>query len=190
MGKLVIFILACSGAWAQDQPNPYQKPFSTVMFYDGSNRLEYLCQAYASQRPYQLTVASATNASPGVFTTAAHGMYIANWPYKPKVSISGGTGNWTVANASWVLIPTSTTEFTLVSLAGVPFNTSALGAVTGTLVVVISTPRTNANHWFLRKFSYDASSNNIGVLTGYDSTVGLGMARCDDRATDGLIEWR
>lgn len=190
MRTLVTLLLVCSWAWAQDPPNPYQKGFSTIEFFDGSNRLEYLCQAYSAQRPFQLTVASATNQSTGQFTTASHGMYVANWPYKPKVTISGGTGNWTAANKSWILIPISTTQFTLVSLAGVPFDTTSLGAVTGTLVVVISTPRTNANHWFLRKFSYDASSNNIGVLTGYDSTVGLGMARCDDRLTDGLIEWR
>ncbi len=190
MGKLAILILASWGAWAQDPPNPYQKPFTTIMFYDGSNRLEYLCQAYATQSPFQLTVASATNATTGTFTSAAHGLYVANWPYKPKVTISGGTGNWTAANGTWILIPTSTTQFTLTSLSGTAFNTNSLGALTGTLVVVIRTPRTNANQWFLRKFSYDASSNNVGVMIGFDATLGLGVARCDDRATDGLIDWR
>ncbi len=197
MNKLVILILACSSVWAQSDgqpvqlsPYPFVRPATTIEFYDGSNRLEYLCQAYAAQSPFDITISAATNATTGFFTSAGHGMYVANWPYKPKVKIRGGTGNWTAINGDWILIPTSTSQFTLISLTGTPFNTSALGALTGTVLVSVMTPRTNANHWFVRKFSYDGSSNNIGVMTGYDSVLGLGSAKCDDRATDGLIEWR
>jgi len=183
------------GAPVSLNPVPFYRGLVSFQYFDGSNRIEYTCQAYSGASRIRLTVSGATAASPGVFTTADHGWYrnasaFDRGGYTPLVRISGGTGNWAAANGDWVAVGQSSTTFTLVNrTTGTALNTTGFGAVTGTLVAESQSPRLNDYHWFIRKFLYDGSGNNTAVLNGYGLN-GLGRARCDQRATDGLVEYR
>lgn len=71
------------------------------------------------------TITSATNASPGVFTKVAHGYVNGDW-----VFWSGVTG-MSELNGRFMIVQTAAVNtFTLTDLAGVAFNTTALGAYT------------------------------------------------------------
>lgn len=197
--KLILVLLTAVAAWAQSQPvqiNPLPFYQPTVMFtyYDGSNRTEYICQALSIATTVRLGVSGATAANPGVFTTADHGWYRTSSPfdsagYRPRVIVSGGTGNWAATNGTWLAVPISATTFSLLGLDGTALNTTGFGAVTGSLSVQSQSPRVNDYHWFVRKFVYDGSGNNTSLLNGY-GPLGWGRARCDQRATDGLVEYR
>lgn len=178
------------GAPVQVSPLPFYRPVYTLQFFDGSNRLEYICRAYSASSNGTFSVSSATAANPGVFTSASHGLFVTNVTNRPKVVISGGTGNWAAANGTWVAIPISTTTFSLLDSAGTALNTTGFGALAGTVVMSTSAPRINDYIWFLTKLVYDGTGNNPAIMSGLDFSRGFGRARCDQRTTDGVIEWR
>lgn len=193
----VILMLAASalaqeGQPVQVSPQAYQRPVAVLQYYDGSNRLEYLCRCYSQTTRTTFTVSSATNAATAVFTTAtAHGLFVTSWNNRVKVTVSGGTGNWAAANSTWILVPVSGTTFSLYYPSnGAALDSSGFGALTGTIVISTDAPRTNQNYWHVLKLSYDGSGNTIGVLNGFDAVLGYGRAKCDDRATVGLLEYK
>lgn len=191
---------AAVGGWAQPgppegtpvqvSPLPFYRPVYTLQFYDGSNRLEYICRAYSASSNGSFSVSSATAANPGVFTSASNGLFVTSVTNRPKITIAGGTGNWAAANGSWVAVPISTTTFSLLDSTGTALNTTGFGALTGTVVMSTNAPKINDYVWFLTKLAYDGSGNTPVVMNGYDFTRGFGRARCDQRTTDGVIEWR
>lgn len=72
-----------------------------------------------------ISISSATNANPVVFTTAtAHGLTSGE-----RYTISGATVGWTGVNGVFVVTVTSTTTFSI------PVNSTGFGALSGTLVV-------------------------------------------------------
>lgn len=79
-----------------------------------------------------LSVSSATAASPGVFTTASHSFVVGQ-----RVTISGGTSSWAAANGDWVInTAPAVTTFSVAALStGTPLNTTGFGALSGTVVV-------------------------------------------------------
>lgn len=196
----VLFLFAAGlkgqtgGQPVQINPLPFFQPSVMFTYFDGSNRVEYICQSLSQATSIRLTVSGATAASPGVFTTADHGWYrVASGfdaaGYRPKLTITGGTGNWAAANGTWLAVPISATTFSLMGLDGVALNTTGFGAVTGTLTVQSQSPRLNDYHWYIRKFVYDGSGNNTSLLSGF-GPLGWGRARCDQRTSDGLVEYR
>lgn len=70
-----------------------------------------------------ITISAATNANPVVFTSNSHGLSTGD-----GITISGGTGNWTAVNGSWTITVTGANTFSI------PVDSTAFGAVTGTLV--------------------------------------------------------
>lgn len=79
-------------------------------------------------------ISGATNASSAVITSANHGLTSGE-----IIGISGGSGNWAAATTSFTVTVLSANTFSI------PLNTSAFGAVTGSLVWVFnSTPAINA----------------------------------------------
>jgi len=86
-------------------------------------------------------VLSATGANPGVFTTTTPSFLSAvahQFSLNARVIVSGGTGSWAAANGIWLVntIP-STTTLSLKTPAGVPLDTSAFGALSGTIQIAL-----------------------------------------------------
>lgn len=138
-----------------------------ILGYSGTN-LIYTCRA-ASVQPTSpsISIASATNANPVVFTvTAGHGF---NSSSTPQVTISGGTGNWTGANGTYTATIVSSTTFSIA------VNSTAYGAVAGTLVYTSRAPLTTNRIWSVQYFAYDGSNNIIwsgwaGGVPSYTNT--------------------
>jgi hypothetical protein len=143
-------------------PQGYQQ----IIDYNGTNNVTYVGLAASDQTDrnvinYKLpAVSSATNANPVVFTVTAHGFdYQSGATVLPSVCITGGTGNWTAVNGCWVATPTSANAFS------VPVDSTAFGAVTGTLVATTRSPRTTTLCWSIQKFVYSAS--NLLIWSGW-----------------------
>lgn len=128
-----------------------------ILGYSGTN-LVYVCQARSVQpTSTRLTVASASNANPVVFTVSGgHGL---STSALPTVVISGGTGNWTAVNGTFTATVINTTTFSIA------VNSTSLGALAGTVVADTTAPLITAGVWSVMKLVYDGSNNLI--WTGY-----------------------
>lgn len=71
------------------------------------------------------TITSATNANPGVFTKVAHGLNTGDW-----IFWTGVTGMSNLLFRFMIVVKLTNDTFSLTDLAGVAFNTTALGAYT------------------------------------------------------------
>jgi hypothetical protein len=150
-------IAALAVVFAQTPVNqsagPPPKALQTYLSYTGTY-LTYLCYADSQQqRPLvPIAISAASNAAAVEFTSAAHGLN----PYsKPKVTIAGGTGNWTAVNGTRTATITGANTFT------VPVNSTSLGALTGTLTFTTTAPRLSDAVWAVEMFTYDGSNNLV-----------------------------
>ena len=155
--RIILLLLAAVAAYGQPETIISQKSpltaYQFIMAYSGSDLL-YICRA-ASTQPTSpsISIASATQANPVVFTVSGgHGF---NTSSLPQVTISGGTGNWTGVNGTFTATIINSTTFSIA------VDSSAYGAVTGTLVFTTRAPRTTSYIWSVQKFVYDGSSNLI-----------------------------
>jgi len=171
---LLTFLLA-GVALAQQGPDVTISPFAPmnpaqkVYGYTGAN-LIYTCTAktdYPLSGP--VSISAGTNASPVVFTSTGHGFNTAS---RPIVSISGGTGNWAAVNGDFVATIVDTNTFSI------PVDSTAFGAVTGTIVFRTQAPRLNQPQWSVIRYFYDGSNNLISsVWLGGSSAL---RAKCSD----------
>lgn len=157
---LAVFFAVCAVAQNCQIGAPSTTPATgcqKILGYSGTN-IVYLCQARSVQpTATRITIASATNANPVVFTVSGgHGF---NTNSLPIVTISGGTGNWTAVNGTATATILSSTTFSI------PINSTSLGALAGTVVADTYAPLTTASVWSVMKLAYDGS-NNL-VWTGY-----------------------
>ncbi len=168
MKRILLALIVAVSAWAQQSTGPLE----TINYYS-SNNLIYSCTALAVQ-PRSLpgfsgsttnagiiTVSAASNASPVSFTATAHGLdYQSGATVLPVVTISGGTGAWAGVNGQFVATPTSANAFTI------PVDSTAFGALSGTLVVTTTAPKTTEAVWLVKGFVY-ATANLIFSGTGF-----------------------
>lgn len=155
--KLLLALLLAACAYGQQevrfsQNNP-DLGYQYVMSYSGTN-LIYLCKALSLQPTSgAISIASATNASPVVFTVSGgHGF---NTNSKPSVIISGGTGNWTGVNGTYTATVINSTTYSIA------VDSTAFGAVTGTLTYTTRSPLTTNPVWNVQFFAYDGSNNMV-----------------------------
>lgn len=148
--KTHLIALLCGAVLALAQT---PAPLQTLMYYDGSSRLEYICSALATQvSPSTITVSTVSNASPASVSAASHGFdYQSGATIFPLVTVTGGTGNWAAFNGTWAVTPTSANAFT------VAVDTSGFGAITGTLVFTTLSPRTTLGQWTITRYRYSAA---------------------------------
>lgn len=197
MKSLVLFLAAAtlmlgqSGNEVNIYSGPPQTPLQTVLFYSGSN-LTYVCWARSLSARTSLTIASSTNANPAVLTSTAHGFFTTSASARPRVTISGGTGNWTAINGEWLLTPIDADTFSLANpTTGTALDSSALGALAGTVVLNTTAPRTNQKYWSVKRLLYDASNNLVSTQLAFGDagTSGVFANRCSNRA-GAEIEWK
>jgi hypothetical protein len=141
--------------------------YSKKFYRDGSGNVEYICTARSRNKTSSTTVTGATNASPIVVTSAAHGLSTDN-----EVTITGVLGN-TAANGTWKIIVLSTSTFSLTSSTGNGAYTSGGSAQT-------QAPRSNDQVWAIQKFYYTGNDIDYSAWTSGASSMNRA---CDDRLT-------
>lgn len=163
---------------------PYQK----LLFYASSN-LTYVCTANSTNLMDTLSVSAATRASPGVFTSVAHGFSTYS---RPKVRFKGTmpTGWSSLTSVLWIMTPIDADTFSLTSsVTGTALDTSGFSnAWSGTASFESQAPRTSKTYWSIQWLQYDGSNNVIATMNAY-GPGGLAGAACDSR-TSGATEWR
>lgn len=154
--KKILLALAALSAFAQPETRLSQKnpdtAYQFILGYSGDNTI-YICKA-ASQQPTSpsISVASISNANPAVFTVSGgHGFYV-DAMHTPKVTVSGGTGNWTAVNGTWTATLINSTTFSIA------VDSTAFGAVAGTIVYTTKAPRTTSPVWSVQAFAYSAAN--------------------------------
>lgn len=167
LAALVIGIVSVLGAQDGTPTNtssgsPYVSYQS--LYYTSSSLITYVCVS-PSNRVSTVTVSAASNASPVSFTSTHQ---FGDWTnlgatVTPIIKITGGTGNWTAINGTWTATPTAGTTFTI------PVDSTAFGALTGTLVVTTQSPRHNVAQWAVYHLTYsgtDITSKGWAQLPG------------------------
>ncbi|MCC6398821.1 MAG: hypothetical protein IT282_17545 [Bacteroidetes bacterium] len=127
-----------------------------ILGYSGAN-LIYLCQARSVQpQATKMTVASATTASPVVFTiSGGHGFDLSSLP---TITLTGGTGNWTAVNI------TATATIINSTTLSIPVDSTSFGALAGTVVISTYAPLNTSSVWSVMKLVY--SGDNL-IWTGF-----------------------
>ncbi len=167
--RFILLLLAACAVQAQSEVIISQKNPSTayqmILGYSGTD-LSYVCVANSIQPTSpSIAIASATAASPIVFTVSGgHGFYVST-KNLPSVTISGGTGNWAAVNGTFTATIINSTTFSIAT------DGSGFGAVTGTLTFTTRAPRTTSRIWSVKSLGVDGSSNTdwIGWSAGTSS---------------------
>lgn len=167
--KIVAFMcLAVSAALAQAtdvsiSQEPTKRAVQTVYLFSGTN-LTAQCASPSvvttgTRAITRVSISAATNANPAVFTSTGHGF---NVNFRPKVTISGATGNWTPVNGTFTATIVDANTFSI------PVDSTGFGALTGTLVFSTTSPRTTVAEWSVLQYFYDGSNNLVakGWLNG------------------------
>jgi len=157
--KLLLPLILAVVAFGQSEVRMSQRnpdtAFQTVIGYSGTNPV-YICKAQSLQpASAAISIASATNANPVVFTvTAGHGF---STSIKPIVTISGGTGSWAAVNGSSTATVINATTFSIA------VDSTGFGAVTGTLTYTSRAPLLTSAIWSVQFLVYDGSNNVIST---------------------------
>lgn len=182
MKKLLLCGLAALCLFGQTEVSVSEFPplrgTTSLYFYDGSDRIEYICTAGAAQPSASLAVSqivdSANTAT--VTTSSAHGLTTGN-----IVVIAGVTGD-TDLNGTYKITVTSTTAFTFTSasVTDATYNNANITATT-------SAPRTTAAIWAVKWFQYSATgkvtSEQWAVKSGNAVSSTAAQHICDNRAS-------
>lgn len=181
----IIFLLAFSAlvAFAQSlaQCEQHQVACTQIIHYT-ANIADYICWAPSGQPSSTITVSAISNANTGVMTATAHGFYYASGvTQKIVVFISGLNGNWTPLNGLHVLIPASANSFTT------DVDTTAFGAVTGTIVVTTKAPRATSRIWSVQSLVADGSGNQTILSFAANSVSVTGTLSDLTSGTTGFV---
>lgn len=169
--RLLLLIFATMAGWGQTEVITAQKNASVgyqyIAFNDGTN-ITTLCKAISLQPTSPaISVASATNANPVVLTVSGgHGL---STNFRPLVTISGGTGNWTAINGTFTATPISTTTLSIA------VNSTAFGALAGTVTFTTRSPRITQPVWSVAQYVY---SGGIFVGSAWYGGSSSAMTTC------------
>jgi hypothetical protein len=170
---LSVFVLgAQEGSTVNITDGPKNQGYQKAMFYSGAN-LEYVCSARSNSRQTTGSISAATNANPVELTSTSHQFYTYS---KPTITISGGTGAWAAINGRWTITVTGANTFTI----GV--DSTAFGALAGTIVFTTLAPRLDRGIWAIQKFTYDGSSNLTGAFWAGDPAAASGASSAETKA--------
>jgi uncharacterized protein (TIGR03437 family) len=109
-------------------------------------------------------ISAATNANPVVFTAYKHGLQANNIQ---KISINGGTGNWSVVNDTFVVTVYDANTFSI------QVDSTNLGLLTGTLTGDYANRAGTGLEWqcveFVRRYWATVYNAAVGLLDGYQA---------------------
>ncbi|HXI85266.1 MAG TPA: hypothetical protein VNL17_14390 [Verrucomicrobiae bacterium] len=176
---LILAVFAMAAGFAQAPLECYyanSNPCQTINAFSGAN-LTSSCYARSVdpnsgiRKNTSVAVSAATNASPVVLTSTGHGFALGS---RPNVTIAGGTGNWTAINGTFTATVVDANTFSI------PVDSTAFGALAGTITFTTTAPRSTQAEWAVKLFAYDGSGNNIGAfwMNGISSMT----QKCSDAA--------
>lgn len=151
--KYILILFAALAVYGQPETRLSQKNadqgYQFKIWNDGTNPTT-VCKALSLQPTSNpISIASATNAATVVFTVSGgHGL---NTDARPLITISGGAGQWVVANATWTATPINSTTFS------VPLDSTLIGALTGTVVFTTRAPLLTMPVWSVAKYTWSGS---------------------------------
>lgn len=122
---------------------------------------------YLDGNVHAANITAGSNASPVSLTSVAHGLSTGD-----RITISGGTLNWLPLNARWTVTVTGVDTFTI------PVDSSAFGAVTGSLVFESGADflgyggGTRFNNVFAK-----SQGPNVDMVTAQDTVIAGGLLR-------------
>lgn len=166
---------AQEGSTVSVSAGPPPNGWQVVYVYTGGN-LDYRCFAKSfvatgTRAVTSVTISAGSNANPVSLTSTAHGF---DSNSRPLVIITGGTGNWTAINGTWIATVTGANTFTI------PVNSTSFGAFAGSVRFTTTAPRIGQAEWAVQKFAYDVDNNLVGQYWLNGST-GV-QAKCTDGA--------
>ncbi len=181
MKTLLIIALTAATLAAQQPVNQTQgippDAYTSLLFYDGSNNVEYICKAKAQQPSFSWTRSASTLTSVVVLTnvgtvttSTAHGLAVGN-----LVTISGATVDTDLNATYYVQTVTGTTTFTITtaSVANATYTDA-------TMVLATTAPRSTAAIWDIFKFTY--TTTYVAVIQKAGGKAGTNSI-CANRAT-------
>jgi hypothetical protein len=145
------------------------RDFFTKLYYKTGNDTYYCVSKSQTALPTTIAHSSITTGAASIVTVAGgHGLHINT---SPQVTIKGATLTWAGLNGTFKVTVLDSTSFS------VPFNSSALGAVTGTVVMTTTAPRTSSPIWAVTKITTDAVGNPLSDLWANGGWANV----CDNR---------
>lgn len=155
---------------------PPEIPQTTKLYYDGSNRVEYICRASGWRNQIQWSISGGTLinvvVSAGVTTvttSSAHGITAGS-----EITISGSS---TTSLNTTFTVTTVGSSTTMALNKSMPDGTYAEQG----LRVTATQPRTSAAIWTIQKFIY-SGSNLVSRLSSKPGQI------CDNRAVTGTSQ--
>lgn len=193
MKRLLIALALCACAFGQNITRVSDRPApdatEDLYFYDGSANLEYICTADAPSVTSVFGVTASNSNQPRTSIASVSITSIADSGTTATVTFSGAHG---LAVGHRIVVSGVTTDTdlngtysvaTVADSTHVTFTSANVTDATYTdadLIITTNAPRTNANVWSIRKFSYTSSAINRGRwLYGTPS----GNLACDSRTT-------
>lgn len=157
--RIFLAIVLTAAAFAQSNVTisslPQETAITTIIHYT-AGVADYTCKAKSTQDPAAtITVSTVSNASAGIMTATAHGLYFATGVTQiALVFISGATGGWTGINGFHLVTPTSANALSI------NVDTSGFGAYGAqSIVVTTRAPKVTASIWSVSPIVSDASGN-------------------------------
>jgi hypothetical protein len=143
--------------------------YTKYVFVSGT--ATYVCNAKHYNTETSVTFSAISNAASAVITATGHGFHLDS---SPTVTFAGGTGNWAALNGTRKITVIDDNSFS------VAVNSSAFGAVAGTITIKTNAPRLTSGIWVVTKSVDDSStSGRISLMTA----VGGYRNVCDSTRT-------
>lgn len=127
-----------------------EKAKTSLPFYNGSNYIEYLCEAdgYQPTYKYQIALGNLTNlvdsANTGTVTAANHGLAVGN-----LVAITGNATDTDLNTSYYVQTVADANTFTVTTA-----NVTDATYTDAAMVMATNAPRNTASIWVIKKYSY------------------------------------
>lgn len=174
-------LFAQTGAEVSISQLPPPNNGQIVQGFSGGNPI-YICYSKSTwPLGFPVAISAATNANPVVFTSTGHGF---NLNSRPNVFIKGGTGSWAAVNTAAGKLAVAT--IIDANTFSIPVDSTAFGAVAGSLTFATTAPRLNQLQWAVKLLFYDGSGNTITPSIWLNGSSAIGSSKCSDATSVSL----
>lgn len=179
--RSLLLLFFCDALFAQPVTRLSQAPtdiaYQRVNAYDGSHNIISTCYSPAIditgiRARTNVSISAASNANPVVFTSTGNGFTLNT---RPLITIKGATVGWVTVNGTFTATVIDANTFSI------PIDSSAFGALSGTLSFLTTAPRQTVAEWGVIRYFYAAgTSDQISSVWLGGAT---GNAKCSDSAS-------
>lgn len=167
--SVALLLMAVGITFGQQRVVQSEKPVPEgTMLVHTSGETRYFCFGDQAARSYTLSPSAISNANPAVITVTGHGF---DADSSPTITLAGGTGSWTAVNGTFTATYVGANTFSI------PVNSTAFGAVAGTITIAATASRTNEKVWLIKR-TISVSDALKSVMWAFG-----GLVKCDDYAT-------